>query len=86
MNVIEVIRTKRAVRKYRDEPLPEDIVHTILHAGRRAQSAKNDQLWHFLAIRSRATLWALQRPARILPTSRRRRSAWCWSPRRRRKG
>ena len=59
MNVIEAIRTKRAVRKYRDEPLPEDIVHTILHAGRRAQSAKNDQPWHFLAIRSRATLRAL---------------------------
>ena len=59
MNVIEAIRTKRAVRKYRDDPLPDDIVRTILHAGRRAQSAKNDQPWHFLAIRKRATLRAL---------------------------
>lgn len=59
MNVIDAIRTKRAVRKYRDEPLPDDTVRTILHAGRRAQSAKNDQPWHFLAIRSRATLEAL---------------------------
>ena len=59
MNVIEAIRTKRAVRRYRDEPLPEDIVGAILHAGRRAQSAKNDQPWHFLAIRNRATLEAL---------------------------
>ena len=59
MNVIEAIRTKRAVRKYRDDPLPEDIVRTILHAGRRSQSAKNDQPWHFLAIRNRATLRAL---------------------------
>ena len=59
MNVIEAIRTKRAVRTYRDDPLPEDIVRTILHAGRRSQSAKNDQPWHFLAIRDRATLGAL---------------------------
>ena len=59
MNVIEAIRTKRAVRKYRDDPLPEDVVRTILHAGRRAQSAKNDQPWHFLAIRDRDTLRAL---------------------------
>ena len=59
MNVIEAIRTKRAVRRYRDEPLPDDIVRTILHAGRRAQSAKNHQPWHFLAIRERANLAAL---------------------------
>ena len=59
MNVIEAIRTKRAVRTYRDDPLPDDIVRTILHAGRRAQSAKNDQPWHFLVIRNRATLKAL---------------------------
>ena len=59
MNVIEAIRTKRAVRRYRDEPLPDDVVHAILHAGRRAQSAKNDQPWHFLAIRDRANLRAL---------------------------
>ena len=59
MNVIDAIRTKRAVRTYRDEPLPDDIVHTILHAGRRAQSAKNDQPWHFLVIRERDTLKAL---------------------------
>ena len=59
MNVIEAIRTKRAVRTYRDNPLPEDVVRTILHAGRRAQSAKNVQPWHFLAIRERVTLRGL---------------------------
>ena len=59
MNVIEAIRTKRAVRTYRDDPLPEDIVRAILHAGRRSQSAKNVQPWHFVAIRDRSTLGAL---------------------------
>ena len=59
LNVIEAIRTKRAVRDYRGDPLPDDVVHTILHAGRRAQSAKNHQPWHFVALRERANLAAL---------------------------
>ena len=59
MNVIEAIRTKRAVRTYRDAPLPDDVVRTILHAGRRSQSAKNVQPWQFVAIRDRAVLGAL---------------------------
>ena len=59
MNVIEAIRTKRAVRDYRGDPLPDDVAHAILHAGRRAQSAKNHQPWHFVALRERANLVAL---------------------------
>ena len=59
MNVIEAIRTKRAVRKFLDDPMSDDDVRAILHAGRRAQSAKNDQPWHFIAIRDRTTLASL---------------------------
>jgi nitroreductase len=56
MNVSEAIRTKRAVRQFQDLPLPEEAVHTILNAGRRAQSAKNIQPWNFIAIQDKATL------------------------------
>lgn len=59
MNVIKAIRTKRAVRSYRAEPLPDNVVRAILHAGRRAQSAKNEQSWHFIAIRDHSILQAL---------------------------
>jgi nitroreductase len=41
MNVSEAIRTKRAIRKFQDKPLPEDILRAILNAGRRSQSSKN---------------------------------------------
>jgi len=61
MNVSDVIRTKRAVRQFTDQPLPEETVLTILNAGRRAQSAKNTQPWHFIAIRERSTLLALSK-------------------------
>lgn len=59
MNVSEAIRQKRAVREFRDEPLPDDVIHKILSAGRRAQSSKNSQPWHFIVIRERNRLKAL---------------------------
>lgn len=59
MNVLEAIRSKRAVRAYLDVPLEDDVVQSILSAGRRAQSSKNTQPWHFIAIRDAPTLSAL---------------------------
>lgn len=57
----DLIRTKRAVRQFRSEPLPEDVIRSILDAGRLAGSAKNMQPWHFIAIQRRETLLALSR-------------------------
>jgi nitroreductase len=54
--ILDLIRTKRAVREFSGEPVPEDIVREILEAGRLAQSSKNDQPWHFILIRDRDTL------------------------------
>ena len=59
MNVSEAIRTKRAIRKFQDKPLPEDVVQSILNAGRRSQSSKNEQPWKFIAIRDKSILKAL---------------------------
>ena len=56
MNVSDAIRMKRAVRKFQDTPLPDDVVQAILNAGRRSQSSKNDQGWQFIAIRDKAIL------------------------------
>lgn len=59
MNVSDAIRLKRAVRKFQDKPLPEDVIRTILNAGRRSQSSKNEQGWQFIAIRNKDILKAL---------------------------
>jgi nitroreductase len=59
MNVSDAIRTKRAVRVFQDRPLPPEAVAAILTAGRRAQSSKNSQPWHFVAVTRRDTLEAL---------------------------
>jgi nitroreductase len=56
MNVSEAIRLKRAVRKFKDQALPDEIVHAILNAGRRSQSSKNTQTWQFIAMRDKSIL------------------------------
>jgi nitroreductase len=56
MDVQTAIRSKRAVREYADRPLADETARAILHAGRRAQSARNAQPWDFVAVRDRENL------------------------------
>jgi nitroreductase len=56
MEVQEAIRTKRAVRTFSPQPVPEETIRQIVDAGRRAQSSKNSQPWRFLVIREAGTL------------------------------
>ena len=56
MNVQDAIRTKRAVRQFQDQPLPDDVIQAILNAGRRAQSSKNTQPWTFVLVTEREQL------------------------------
>ncbi len=45
MEVFDAIRTLLAVRAYRDEPVPDDVVRRILEAGRMSGGAGNRQPW-----------------------------------------
>jgi nitroreductase len=59
MTAYDVIRAKRAIRQFTDQPISDEVAHTILNAGRLAQSSKNLQERAFIAIRDRETLKAL---------------------------
>lgn len=61
MDVSEAVRAKRAVRQFKEQPLPEDVALAILNAGRRAQSSKNTQRWRFLAVTDRGQLEKLSK-------------------------
>ena len=50
MDVFEAIRTLLAVRRYRDKPVPEDVLRRVLEAGRLSASAMNKQPWHFIVV------------------------------------
>lgn len=55
----DLIKTTRSVRKYRAEPLPDEVVREILEAGRLSGSSKNTQPWVFIAVQDRERLKAL---------------------------
>ncbi|MEM2092225.1 MAG: nitroreductase family protein, partial [Candidatus Bathyarchaeia archaeon] len=53
MEVFKVICERRSIRKYRDEPIPEEILERILEAGRLAPSAANRQPWSFIVVKDK---------------------------------
>jgi len=56
---IELIMTRRSVRRYTSEPVSDADLETLLRAGMAAPSAGNCQPWHFMVIRSRDTMRAI---------------------------
>jgi nitroreductase len=53
MDVIETIRTRRSIRKYRSETIPDDKLRIIFEAARLAPSAGNRQPWRFVVVMAR---------------------------------
>lgn len=51
MNTLEAITTRRSIRKFKDNPLPEESLHTILTAATQAPSGKNRQPWSFILVK-----------------------------------
>ena len=56
MDIIEAILTRRSVRKYTDNRVPEDVVNQLLRAAMAAPSAANEQPWHFVVITDRSIM------------------------------
>jgi len=50
MEFYEVIRNRRAVRKYKPDTVPEEVVYKILDAANWAPSGMNTQSWEFLVV------------------------------------
>jgi coenzyme F420-0:L-glutamate ligase/coenzyme F420-1:gamma-L-glutamate ligase len=48
---LKFLRSRRSVRKFRPEPVPEDSVRRILEAAHAAPSAHNTQPWRFVVLR-----------------------------------
>ncbi|MEF2231382.1 MAG: nitroreductase [Pseudodesulfovibrio sp.] len=49
--VIQAMLDRRSIRRYTDEPVPDEALTAILEAGRWAPSGLNNQPWRFLVVR-----------------------------------
>jgi nitroreductase len=54
MDAYQAIVGKRDRRDYDSRPIPEDVLHRILQAGRMAGSSSNSQPFRFIVMRDRA--------------------------------
>ena len=56
METMEAILTRRSIRRYTEEGVPDTVIEEILRAAMQAPSAGNGQPWQFVVITDRATL------------------------------
>jgi nitroreductase len=53
--IIDLILSRRSIRKYEKKEIPEDVLNQILEAGRNAPSAANKQPIHFIILKDHET-------------------------------
>ena len=60
MAVLDVIRTRKSIRRYKDTPVEAEKLTNVLEAARLAPSARNLQDWKFIAVTDTDKRLALQ--------------------------
>lgn len=56
MEFLDIIMSRRSIRKYKSDRVPEELVRKLLEAGMNSPSRKNEQPWHFVVIDKRELL------------------------------
>ena len=56
---LDLAEKRRSVRAYKPDDVPEELLQTVLEAGRLAPSACNKQPWRFIVVRSETVRRAL---------------------------
>jgi len=59
VEVLEAIRKRRSIRRFRSDPVEEEKLLTVLEAARLAPSWKNGQCWRIVVVKDEATRKAL---------------------------
>jgi len=53
-DILSIIRERRSIRRYKREVPSDEVIQTILEAGRWAPSGLNNQPWRFLVMKGKA--------------------------------
>src|SRR4030065_567243 len=62
--VLSAIRNRRTIRRFKPDPIDEEMLQMILEAGRWAPSFSNLQPWRFIVIKDQGLKNALDKMAR----------------------
>jgi len=66
VDILELIKGRRSVRRYKRDKIPEDALIKILEAGRWAPSASNNQPWRFVVVQDEDQIVKIGEAAKIL--------------------
>lgn len=55
ISLFDAIHTQRAIRRFTDDPVSDEVIQRILDAAVRAPSGRNTQPWRFVVVRDAAT-------------------------------
>lgn len=55
MDFDTVVKSRRSIRKFRDDPVPKSEIVALIDLARRAPSSMNGQPWHFVLVKAGAT-------------------------------
>ena len=67
MTVVDAIRQRRSIRRYRPDEIPEEVLNNLLETLRLAPSGKNRQPWKFIVVKDAETRRKLARACRYTP-------------------
>jgi nitroreductase len=59
MEVIEAIKSRRSIRKFKEEKIDKNTLEKIIEAARLSPSAMNNQPWHFIIVSDKKRLNAI---------------------------
>jgi nitroreductase len=51
MNTLDAIAERRSIRKFKDDPIPDEALQAVLTAAIQAPSGKNRQPWRFIVVK-----------------------------------
>ncbi|MFH0748650.1 MAG: nitroreductase family protein [Candidatus Bathyarchaeota archaeon] len=73
MSFRKVLEERRSIRKYKPDPIPDELITEILESARIAPSSSNRQPWHFIVVKDANKKkafglreWAVEAPAIIV--------------------
>lgn len=53
--LLDLVKKRRSVRKFKPDPIPEEYIELMIEAARWAQSGANAQPWEFIVVKDRNT-------------------------------
>jgi len=59
MTYTDLLHTRRSVRKYREDPVPVDLIREMIHESTLAPSAGNGQPWQFIIVTDKNLMKAM---------------------------